>query len=724
MKKLFTRFSDILFIVLLLVACGTEGEKDEPVINVTGVTLSKSTLSMKVGEEELLTVTVIPANATDKTVRWASSNTTVATVSSSGLVSAKAKGTTTITATVGSQRATCTVTVAEDVIGVTSITLSETALALVEGETATLTATVYPANATDKAVVWSSSDAAVASVSDAGLVTAVKEGTAEISATAGNVSAQCTVTIRKNVIAVESITLSQTSLSMEEGQTAMLAATVSPADATDKTVTWTSSNNEIATVSTEGLITAIKEGTAKITASAGNQSATCTVTVKKGIIAVTSVTLSQTTLSLEEGETETLVATVLPSDATDKTISWTSSNAAIATVSNNGIVTAIKEGTATITATAGNQSATCTVTVKKAVIAVTSVSLSQTTLTLDEGHTATLVATVAPTNATDKTVTWTSSNAAVATVSSTGLVTAIKEGTTTVKATVGNQSATCTVTVKKGIVAVSSITLSQTTLSLEEGQTSTLTATISPSDATDKTVTWISSNVAVATVSNTGVVTAIAGGTTEIIASVGGKSAKCIVTVKSAIIEVASITLSETSLSLEEGQTTTLTATVLPTNATDKTITWASSNATVAVVSANGIVTAVKEGTATITASAGSKSTTCTVTVKKAIIDVTSITLSAASLSLEEGKTATLTATVSPSNATDKTVTWSSSDAAVATVSATGVVTAVKEGTATITAKAGNQTATCTVTVKKKSGVDATVDPWGESDKDYGGTVN
>jgi uncharacterized protein YjdB len=165
-------------------------------------------------------------------------------------------------------------------------------------------------------------------------------------------------------------------------------------------------------------------------------------------------------------------------------------------------------------------------------------------------------------------------------------------------------------------------------------------------------------------------------------------------------VPVTGLTLTPVSVTLEEGGRTTLTATVAPANATNKTVTWDSDNKAVATVS-NGTVTAVKAGTANITAKAGNITRSCKVTVtakKPAEIAVTGITLDAASITLDKGKTRTLTATVAPANATNKTVTWTTSDAKVATVS-NGTVTAVDKGTATITAKAGDKTAACTVTV-------------------------
>ena len=556
-------------LTLLLSTCSDGENKNEPVvIEVEAIKLSQTTLTLAVGDEAKLTATVSPDNATNKTVTWSSDNTAIATVSAQGTVTAVAEGSAVVTATAGGKSAKCTVTVQNGTVAVESITLSEETLTLTEGATFQLTATVMPDNATDKTVIWNTSDGSIVTVSEDGLVTAVAEGTATIIASAGGQSTQCEVTVTKEVIEVEGITLSQTSLLLGEGATATLTATVTPENATDKTVTWSSSDESVATVSGDGLVTGVKEGKAVVTATAGEKNAQCEVTVQKGVVEVTEITLSQTNLTLTEGETAALTATVLPTDATDKTVTWISSNPSVATVSDAGLVTAVLEGTTTITASAGGKTAQCTVTVEKAFIAVTEVTLSQSSLILDEGATAQLIATVLPTDATDKTVTWSSSNPSVATVSD-GLVTAQQEGTTLITASAGGQSAQCTVTVQKGVVAVTEVTLSQTSLTLDEGESATLTATVLPADATDKTtVTWSSSNSSVATVSG-GVVTAVGEGTATITASAGGKTAQCTVTVNKKIIEVTEVSLSQTSLTLDEGESATLTATVLPADATD-----------------------------------------------------------------------------------------------------------------------------------------------------------
>ena len=410
-------------------------------------------------------------------------------------------------------------------------------------------------------------------------------------------------------------------------------------------------------------------------------------------IKVSSITLNSESLSMTEGETFKLNATVSPDNATDKTVIWSTSDAGIANV-EEGVVTAVREGSATITAASkdGGAKVTCPVTVAPKVIDVTGITLSRQEAIMNPGETLTLTATVKPDDATDKTVTWTSNNISVASVKD-GVVTAVSIGAASITATAGGKSATCTITVKEAYIEVTSVTLNQTSVSILEGESVTLKATVKPADATDKTVTWTSSNPDVLTVYG-GKVTGISAGTATVTASAGGKSATCEVEVI-ARIPVESVTLDLKDITLFLGDTETLTATVLPENATDKTVRWESSDSNIASVR-GGTVTARAVGTATITAIAGTKSATCTVTVKP--IEVESITLNTYHLALNPNESETLTATVLPANATDKTVTWTSSNPNIATVS-NGTVTALAKGSAFITARAGNKEAVCEVTV-------------------------
>lgn len=512
-------------------------------------------------------------------------------------------------------------------------------------------------------------------------------------------------------IAVESVTLSQPTAEMLIGETVRLVATVLPGNASDKTVNWASSKQSVATVTPMGEVTALEEGTSTITASCGGKSATCTVTVTSGGVQVTSVTLDRSEISLSVGDEVILTATVAPDNATDKAVSWQSSDPRVASVDQGGRVKGLSEGKATITAHAGGRSASCEVTVSQSAIPVASVGLDRTSVTLEEKQRTRLIATVSPGDATDKTVTWSTSDPSVATVDQEGWVTAVKEGSATITAKAGAQSAKCSVTVQNKVIPVTSVIIDKSSLQLTKGQSETLTATVSPSDATDKTVTWSSSDATIASVTKDGKVTGVNGGHVTVTAKAGEKSAECSVTVT---VPVEDVSLDRTSVTLEEKQTTTLIATVSPSDATEKTVSWSSSDSDVATVDQNGKVTAVKEGETTVKAETGGKSATCTVTVSKAVVPVSSVSLDVSRLDLVIGGTATLTATVAPDDATDKTVTWSSTDVTVVSVDQNGKVTALKGGTATITAKAGEKTANALVDVMEVTPVALDVEGEGE----------
>ncbi len=328
-------------------------------------------------------------------------------------------------------------------------------------------------------------------------------------------------------------------------------------------------------------------------------------TEKETQVEVSSVSLNTATVEMVEGETFSLVATILPKDAEYDGVIWASSNASVASV-NSGTVTAIKEGSATITASAGGKSATCTVKISAKIVAVKSIILDRTSLSMQVGETEMLTATVNPANATDKTVTWSSSDVSVAMVSD-GKITAKKSGEATITAKLGTCVAECKVTVT---VSTESVTLDKTILSLAIGETARLTATVKPDDATDKNVTWTSSDESVTKVDN-GEVVAIKVGKATITARCGGKTAECAVTVA---VPVSSITLDKTTLSLAVGESAILTATVKPDDATDKTVTWSSSDEPVVKVD-NGKVTALTTGQARITAVIGNITASCDITV-------------------------------------------------------------------------------------------------------------
>ena len=456
----------ILSLLLILSAagmffsCKPDKNEKQPVpakVSVTGVSLSTPSIELQPGGTFQLSALIQPDNATDKTVEWSSSNTSVATVDQTGKVTAVGAGSATITAKTkdGGKVATASVTVKAGTVAVTGVTLDKNKLNLEPGETAVLTATVAPEDATDKTVEWSSSDKKVATVDDKGVVTAVGAGTATITATTkdGGKTAKATVTVKAGTVAVTGVTLDKEEAAIAVGETLQLTATVQPENAANKAVTWNSSSTGVATVDANGLVTAKKTGTAIITVHTkdGNKTASCKVTVRTPAVAVTGVTLDQEEATLPVGETLQLTATVQPEDATDKTVTWQSSNTGVATVDANGKVTAKKTGSTTITVTTkdGAKTATCKITVVAATVHVTGVTVNKTAVGLSVSESLQLTASVQPSNASDKTVAWSSSNESVATVDANGKVTAKKAGTATITATTkdGGKTATCKVTV-------------------------------------------------------------------------------------------------------------------------------------------------------------------------------------------------------------------------------------------------------------------------------------
>ena len=245
----------------------------------------------------------------------------------------------------------------------TEVRLDQISLTMKVGDMLVLNATVLPENVTDKTVTWSSSNPAAVKVEN-GKLTALAEGNATITAKCGEKSAFCTVTVQKAEVLAESVTLDQTTMELTVNGTGKLTATVKPDETTVKTIQWSSSDETVATVGADGTVTALKEGSAVITAKCGEKSAECTVTVKAEAVAPTSITMEPTTLSLTVGQTHVLNATVLPENATNKSVTWSSNAPDIVEVTAGGAVTAKAAGTATVTARAANGLAvTCIVTV-------------------------------------------------------------------------------------------------------------------------------------------------------------------------------------------------------------------------------------------------------------------------------------------------------------------------------------------------------------------------
>lgn len=690
------------YILLLISALCLLSACQEELIGVSSVSVDKERQDLSVGASFVLKAIISPSNADNQKIIWTVENSSVIDYVDNQDGSATVKGlqvgTSKVTARTddGGFMSSCNVTVG---VGVEKIELDKSELSLKKGESASLKATIFPENASDKSLKWGSSDVSVATVDAYGNVKAEGNGEATVfvSSSDGGFTAYCNVKVGTPVTG---ISLDPREFTLETiGSSFTIKPVISPEDASDLGVVWESADTKVVSVASDGTVTAIGPGTTtvKATTNDGSFTSNCVVSVKSP---AQHVSLDKTSLKLLEGESGKLTATVYPLNSTQKTLTWVSDHPDVASVDNEGNVTARKAGTATVTVkVAENVTAVCKVTV---ISRVTGISLSETTVELKPGETHQLTATVLPQNASNAEVTWYSDKESVATVSQSGLVTGVGPGETTVHAvtTDGGKMASCLVKVG---TPVKGITLSVSSKTLYVGDPSLdISATLTPANATDKSLEWSSSDPEVASIAPgaalRAVIKPLKPGKTTITATTkdGGFTASCEVTVKR---HVSGVSLNKASLTLYVGETESLAATVAPEDASDKTVAWSSDNSAVASVS-NGKVTANKPGTAVIKVVTNdlSKEAACTVTVKR---HAESVELSQKEIKLYLGENRSLTATVLPSDASDKNVTWSSSNPNVATVSTAGNVVSKSVGTTVITVKTadGGHQASCHVTV-------------------------
>ena len=510
------------------------------------------------------------------------------------------------------------------VIELEGLAIDQDDFTMAKGTTDKLSVTATPEAAlAGKTVTWSSTDDSVVKVDQEGNIEAVSVGTATITASCEEFSDSVTITVNAPLT---SITLNTQETSIKKGDTADLDVIYTPEDTSDdKTVIWTSSNDEIATVDENGVVTAVADGTATITATVGSLTAECIVHVRE--VPLEEIDLDKTAITMNKGDkSEALVVSYNPEDTTDdKTVTWSSDDEDIATV-ENGVVTAVGAGTTTITATVGEFTAECEVTVVSPLESIT-LTADRTTDDLEVNDTVNLTVVYNPEDTTDdKKVTWSSSDEDVATVDENGVVTGVAEGTATITATVkageGTTSASFNVTVNE--IHVENAELADTTPSeLYIGQAHDIQVVITPDNVTDEvTYTYASSDENVATVDENGTVNALAAGKTDITVTVkAGKFTKDLTfTLEVKEIPLESIAFKQEFTPLEEGQKAQLDIIFNPENTTvDRTVTWASSDESVATVDENGLLTAVKAGTTTISATVGDKEVSyeLTVTEKK-----------------------------------------------------------------------------------------------------------
>ncbi len=655
---------------------------------VTGISAISGLSSVNTGSSITLSASVTPSDAPIKIINWSSSNTSIATVNSSGVVTGIAAGSATITATTdeGGYSSTKSITVTKPVSGISSISGSSS---VEVGSTITLSASVSPADATNQTITWSSDATGVATVNSSGVVTGVAAGSATITATTadGGFTSTKSISVSNAVVSVSSISSISGSSTVAAGSTITLSASVSPANATNQTITWSSDATGVATVNSSGVVTGVAAGSATITATTadGGFSSTKTITVTQSVTSISSISGSS---FVNVGSTITLSASVSPSDATDKTITWSSDASGVATVNSSGVVTGVAGGTATITAAAGGFSSTKSITV---VVPVTGISSISGASSVEVGSTISLSASVSPLNATNQVIVWSSDASGVAIVDASGVVTGVAIGSATITATTldGTYTATKSISVSEYTIDVSgitSITGSGSTLVL--GATMQLSASVTPSDAANQSITWTSSNDGIAIVDASGLVTAdsINTGLVTITATTadGGFIATYDITVTlppltNLVITYDGDVSDYSSFFAYSGTQLQFYASPIPSNAAMPLgVIWSSSDESVATVDSNGLVSFLAAGTVKIYAESADDSSivpSSNGTVQQMASDFT-VTTSSGYNVLRIGGTLQLTPVLTPSNAV-ATFYWTSTNGNAIINSGTGLVTCV-----------------------------------------------
>jgi predicted kinase len=752
----------------LLSACGGGGDTTSPPSSKTptlqSIEVTPSLSQAAAGTTAQFAATAIYTDGTHKDVTaevtWSSSDTGAATISndagSNGLARTVGVGSTTIAAASGGVSGSTTLAVTPAVL--VSIGVTPASPSVAKGLTRQFTAIgVFSDNSTQDLttqVTWSSSSAAVATVSNAagsnGLARTVSVGSTTIAAASGGVSGSTTLAVTPAVLV--SIGVTPASPSVAKGLTRQFTAigVFSDNSTQDLTtqMTWSSSDTGVATVSnaagSNGLATAAAVGSSTIAATSGGVSGSTTLTVTAATLV--SVEVTPASPSVAKGLTRQFTATGVFSDNSTQdltsAVTWSSSDGEVATVSNaagsNGLATSASVGGSTISATSGGVSGSTTLTVTAATLVSVEVTPASPSVAkgLTRQFTATGVYTDNSTQDLTTAVTWASSDGAVATVSnaagSNGLATTSSVGTSTVTATSGGVSGSTELTVTAATLVSVEVTPANPSVAKGLAQQFTATGVYTDNSTQDLTtqVTWTSSDTGVATVSNAagsnGLATTTAVGSSTISATSGGVSGSTELTVTAATL--VSVEVTPANPSVAKGLTQQFTATgVYTDNSTQNLttqVTWSSSDTGVATVSnaagSNGLATTTAVGSSTISATSGGVSGSTTLAVTPAVLGSVVVAPSAASLPNGFKRQYMATGVFTDNSTQDLTaaVAWVSSNTGVATVSngagSQGLATVTGVGTTTISATTIGGIAGNTSLVTQSVAVSGRSNPWNQ----------
>ena len=654
---------------------------------------------------------------------WVASDTSTASFVGAGLLRTKKEGEIEVTAEALQRQATGTVRVFRSPVA--SVTMSPSTANVYKGATTTFVVTLRDQNGrlVEEDISWNSSDITKATVDEDGKVTGVGVGTVVISATADRKTGSATVYVMNPP--ASSLTLNVPSSTLAVG--AEMQASVTASDAggetlTGKTIAYQSGNPSVATVSNNGTVKGITEGSVTISAIVDGIVARQPINVRGG--KATSLLISPASPIVNVGFESQLTAVVLDQNGVpmaNQSVSWSSANTSVATISAAGVVKGISGGTSNITATSGSASATVSASVQTAPVA--SVRVSPTSLSMVANKQGIVTAEALDGSGSvlsGRVVSWSSANPAVATVTNSGVVTSLAAGSTTLTASIEGKTAGLPITVSSAPLApVAAVSVSLANSSLNPSQQTQATATLTDASGnvlSGRSVTWSSMDTAVAKVSASGLVTTFAGGTVAIIASSEGKSGSASLTVSTPIgAPVYRINAEVPTQNLVVGQQVQTMVKLYDAAGnilTGRTITYTSDNSTVITVSATGVVKGVGSGNTKMRVSSGGVTVQEPLYVTGTAGPVSSIVVTPSSSALQVGQTAQASATAKDAQGatlSGQTFTWTTSNPSAAIVSGSGLITAVGAGSATISAAASGITGSMTATVTQASGPGSSV---------------
>ena len=722
-----------LIVLAVLVGCGggsvtTNTGGSHPAVVLQSIRVSMNNPSLPAGATGQLTATGSYSDGSSQdlttSATWSSSNPAVATVNSAGLATGKSNGSATIAAASGSITGTAPITVTIALVSI-SVSPAVRTIAISTDQQFKATGTFSDGSTQDVTgtVTWASAKSTIATVSNTvptkGLAQALAAGSSIITATSGSISGSATLTVSSTPLT--SIVVTPTNSSVPIGLIQQLTATGTFSDGTTQditnTVAWSTSPNTVASITVSGAATALKSGTATITAGSGAVTGSTQLTVNTAN--VLSITIRQGNISIAQGTSTTLSAVGLFNDGSTRDISnqvtWNSSNPSFATIQATGRVHGVSPGLTTITATLGVQSASVSLNVTNATI--TSISVAPSITSIAPGTQLLFAATGSFSDSTTQTITsdvaWTSSDNTVATIGNSGakgLAAAIATGSVTISASFGAATGTAQLTVTPA--TLTSIAVTPATGVVAPASTLGCTAIGTYSDGTTQNLStfasWSTSASSVATVTSYGSVTGQSAGLATITASMGGVSGTVNIVVESSALN--SISVFPTNLKVPQQISTSLTAigTFGDGSTQDLTsaVTWTSSAASVATVSnaggTKGNATGVAPGTSTISAVFAGQVGTTTLQVTNATLTSLNVLPNSASITLGSQESFAVKGTFSDASVLDLSTqaAWTSSNVSVAVISAQGLASSVSSGTTTITASMNGVTGTAVLTVQ------------------------